>query len=135
MREKANSTSQPRLRNCIVAVDEDVASVQILAQFLEREGFVAHVVTDPLTALDKAMEVKPDLIILEFFMPKLLGSELAIILKSDPHLSATPLVFLSAMADRDHRTIGEMSGAAAYVKKPFQESEMLGVIRRLLDRS
>jgi len=132
VRVDSNSTSRPRPWASILAVDEDVESVEVMAQFLEREGFVVHVVTDPLAALDKAKEVKPDLIILEFFMPKLLGSELAIVLKSDPQLNAIPIVFHSAMADPDHRTIAEMSGAAAYLEKPSLGHELLGVIRRLL---
>ncbi len=114
----------------IVEDEEQVAS--FLIGILRRHGFEAWSERDPRKALARARELRPDLLILDFSMPSLLGPELASVLKQDPETFGIPIVFLSGMADEDHRVIGSASGGVAYLGKPVDEGLLLATITQVL---
>jgi len=120
----------PRQRILVVDDEEDVA--QVVIQILEKNGYAATGVTDPLDAPQRAAEYKPDLVILDFNMPRLVGPELAVLLKSRPETRNTPVIFLSGMTDEDHKDLGKFAGAAAYLEKPVDALRLLETIRTLL---
>lgn len=121
----------PRRR--ILVVNDDLDVTEILVRTLEESGFAAWAVNHPLEeASRRAIEIAPDLVIVDFDMPKLLGSELSMLLKRDPGLRDVPILFLSGMADADHRLIAHLSGAAAYLEKPIDPVKLVQKIRELL---
>jgi twitching motility two-component system response regulator PilG len=130
MNDQDRDDRKPRKR--ILVVDDESAITDILVELLNGHGFEAHAVNNPLRALDRALEVRPDLIILDFFMPKLLGPEVSQLLKSSPATRPIPVIFLSGMTDEDHRLIAEMSGGAAYLEKPVVPQQLMAAIRAQL---
>jgi twitching motility two-component system response regulator PilH len=119
-------------RKRILVIDDEEEVAEVVIRILEQNGFSASAVTDPLHAPQRAAEFRPDLIILDFNMPKLVGPELAVLLKSRSETKNTPVIFLSGMTDEDHQELGRFSGASAYLEKPIDPVRLLETIRSLL---
>lgn len=126
------SRSMPDSPKRILVVDDEPEVSQFVVRILEEHGFDACAVNDQLLVCEQAAEIRPDLIILDFDMPKLLGTELAMLLKKGPETCNIPLIFLSAMTDPDHHAIGLFSGAAAYLDKPLDVAKLIGTIHSIL---
>ena len=132
MNAKANLDPAPRKR--ILVVDDEVAVTDLLVELLRGHGFEAHAVNHPLKVLDRAGDLRPDLIVMDFVMPKLLGPEVAQLLKNHPSTRDIPVIFLSGMSDEDHRVIATLSGAAAYLEKPVEHEMLIETIRAQLEK-
>ena len=88
----------------------------------------AHFCADPQDAMARAREVKPDLILLDYLMPRLDGATLFKRLQADADLASIPVVFLTAvMTGPESRNLNQL-GAAGVLVKPF---DVLGLPRRL----
>ena len=75
-----------------------------------------------------------DLIFLDINMPKMNGLELLSKIKADPGLAAIPIVIISTEG-KEHDVIrGLKAGAAAYVKKPFRNEEILNIVTRVMEQ-
>lgn len=127
---KHRTEAGPRKR--ILVVDDDPDLTRYLVRILEDGGYEARYVNDPLKAVDRAAEMLPDLILMDFDMPRLLGPELTARLKSALEPRNVPVVFLSGMTDGDHRAIAAFSGAVAYLDKPLDASKLIRTICGLL---
>jgi two-component system phosphate regulon response regulator PhoB len=127
---KNRAEVEPRKR--ILVVDDEPEVTEYIVRILENAGFDARYVNDPLKAVDRAVEILPDLILLDFDMPKLLGPELSALLKRALKPRNVPIVFLSGMTDEDHRAIASLSGAVAYLDKPLDADKLIETIRSLL---
>ena len=125
-------TSSPQR---ILVVDDEPDVTDLLVKVLNGSGFEAHAVNSPLKVLQRAIEVHPDLIILDFVMPQLLGPEIALLLKSNAATRNVPVMFLSGMTDEDHRLIGMMSGAVAYLEKPVNPLTLIETVRAQLRKA
>lgn len=81
----------------ILIVDDEPGFIKLLKLTLERTGrYQVWEENDPTKAVDAAMKFMPDLILLDFLMPKIDGGRIAEQIRADPHLRKTPIVFLSA---------------------------------------
>src|SRR5882724_1575278 len=67
----------------ILVVDDEVSITDFIVRALEDHGFEAWAVNNPLRALEQAVKVKPDLILLDFIMPQIVGSELCFLIKAN----------------------------------------------------
>lgn len=128
--------SQPKkseIAKRILIVDDDKDVTDFLIRSLRERGFQVSTLNDPVQAAARAEEFRPHLIILDFDMPRILGSELAVLLKSGSGTKNVPILFLSGMTDPDHHEIAAYSGAAAYLDKPIDQVRLLETIRKLLE--
>jgi formate hydrogenlyase transcriptional activator len=132
MTAQAAGDRSPRKR--ILAVDDDPAVTELLVELLNGHGYEAHPVNKPLKVLERALELRPDLIILDFVMPQLLGPEVAQLLKANPATRSIPVIFLSGMTDEDHRMIAALSGGSGYLEKPVDHQELLETIRDIFKK-
>jgi two-component system cell cycle response regulator len=83
-------------------------------------------------AVEVALRELPDVILLDVMMPGMDGFEVAEILTADPRTSRIPIVFLSARADYASQARGLSIGAGDYITKPFNPTNLLEAIERLL---
>lgn len=122
--------AQDKVRRVLVADDEkDIAD--LLTMNLEASGYEVTTVYNGQDALDVALEVLPDLVVLDVMMPKMNGLEVLAALKADPRAKAIPVVMLTARTGDSDVWQGWEAGADYYITKPFDLEELLRFIAYL----
>jgi CheY-like chemotaxis protein len=122
----------PEAATRVLVVDDSKELTDYVLRLLQEHGIVGAAVNDPLEAAKAAEVFRPHLFILDYDMPTLQGPELAALLKSEPALRDIPILFLSALTDRDHRMMAQISGASAYIEKPVNSPRLINAIFQLL---
>ena len=122
------------VKSKILVVDDEASIAKIVKKQLEVAGYEVTVAADGQAGLDTAKSWRPDLIVLDNMLPKMTGPEVAAALKKDEVMRGTPILMLSAKAQRQDEEAALQSGADAYVVKPFQLDEFLAQVRALLGR-
>jgi PleD family two-component response regulator len=103
----------------VLIVDDIPANIHILAEALGEE-YDVRVATDGLKALELAADLdKPDIILLDIMMPGMDGLEVCRRLRDNPECREIPVVFVTAMTERDVEIQGLELGAVDYISKPF----------------
>jgi DNA-binding response OmpR family regulator len=115
------SGTTPRL----LIIDDQPDSVALLVSYLENRAVEILVALDGADGLEKAAVGKPDLILLDLFMPGLNGLQVCERLKADPRTINVPIIFLSASTSTEDKLQGFIVGAVDFITKPFSEEEVL----------
>lgn len=102
---------------CLLLVDDEPANLQLLRQVLQQDYRLLFAKDGP-RALELARHERPDLILLDVMMPGMTGHETCRQLKADPVTSATPVIFVTALADVHDELDGFNAGAVDYITKP-----------------
>ena len=118
----------------LIAEDEDALSTLLEYNF-EKEGYEVGLSRDGDEAVLMASERTPNLILLDWMMPKLSGVEVCRRLRRRPETRSTPIIMLTARGDETDRITGLDYGADDYVIKPFSMPELLARVRALLRRA
>ncbi|MFB2975190.1 response regulator [Microseira sp. BLCC-F43] len=112
-------------KNTILIVDDNPNNIRVLFEFLHQSGFKVSVVKSGEAAIEKIALIQPDLILLDVMMPGIDGFETCRRLKADPKAKDIPVIFMTALADTEHKVKGLQIGAVDYITKPFHFSEVL----------
>jgi DNA-binding response OmpR family regulator len=117
----------------VLAVDDDPIILHLLQLNLELEGFEVLTAGDGLAGLEAIRRERPQVVLLDVMMPNLDGFQVCRSVRADddPSVAATPIVILSARAQRADVEAGMAAGADAYVTKPFDPLELVGIVDRL----
>ena len=121
---------RPLQRICYVEDDEDIQ--RIVRMSLERVGkMTVEVVGDPTMAIEAMTAFRPDLVMLDWMMPKMDGPTLFRQMKQRPETSALPVVFITAKASS--RELDELLtlGAAGAISKPFNPKDLPDQLRAI----
>lgn len=116
----------------ILVVDDDKNIIQTLKTRLEVNGYRIITASDGLEGLEKAKNEKPDLILLNVMMPHLDGIMTTLRLKGVPEIKSTPIIIMTGIKERDNMVLAKHVGASDYITKPFESSELLKKIEKLL---
>jgi two-component system phosphate regulon response regulator PhoB len=117
----------------VVAEDED-ALATLLQYNLEKEGYRVILAGDGEEALIVIDESKPDLLLLDWMLPKVSGIEVCRRLRQKQESRNLPILMLTARGEETDRIRGLDTGADDYVVKPFSMTELLARIRAVLRR-
>jgi two-component system, OmpR family, phosphate regulon response regulator PhoB len=117
----------------LVVEDEDALST-LLQYNLEKEGYDVTVAGDGEEALILVDERLPDLVVLDWMLPKVSGIEVCRRLRSRPETRNVPIIILTARGEETDRIRGLDTGADDYVVKPFSMTELTARIRAVLRR-
>jgi CheY-like chemotaxis protein len=115
----------------ILIVDDEPDLLKVTLLRLEKTGYEVFGGVDGQEALDMARQIIPDLIILDVYLPVIKGDDVAQILKRGDELKHIPIILISATT----RTLNERareSGADAYLAKPFEPEELIGMVKNIL---
>ena len=115
----------------ILIVDDERPIVDILKFNLEKEGFATTVAYDGEQAINVALSVKPDLILLDLMLPKIDGFNVCKEIRK--HLTC-PIIMLTAKEEVVDKIIGLELGADDYMTKPFSPSELVARVKAHLAR-
>jgi len=116
----------------VLVVDDEPMVREVLARYLERDGFTVDLAVDGVDALQHLESVGADLVVLDLMLPRLDGFEVLRRLRSRV---ATPVIILTARGDQIDRIVGLEVGADDYVIKPFSPREVVARVRAVLRRA
>lgn len=113
----------------ILVVDDSLTVRKITGRLLEREGYRVLTAKDGVDALETLQEVVPDVVLSDIEMPRMDGFDLVRNIRADQRLSAVPVIMITSRLAAKHRRYAQEIGANHYLGKPYQEEELLGLIR------
>jgi len=116
----------------ILLVDDDVELCEMLAEYLESEGFKVDKVHDGLAGVSSAQSKKYDAIVLDVMMPKMDGFS---VLRELRPGNTTPIIMLTAKGDDIDRIVGLEMGSDDYLAKPCNPRELVARIKAVLRRT
>lgn len=119
----------------ILVADDDPDLRDILRSILEPQGFQVVEAPDGQAALDTIQRQLPDLLILDYAMPRLTGPEVCQALKQDLLLRHIPIIMLTGRGETQDKVVGIEAGADDYLVKPFEPMELLARVRMVIRRT
>ena len=123
--------SQFQDRSALILVVERNPMVQRLERFfLEQAGYSVEFTNDGLTALARAQELRPSILVTEILVPKLDGLSLCRRIKTDPATKDMLVMIFSHLQAEDR---AYEAGADAFLEKPLNEELLIDTLQRLLD--
>lgn len=117
----------------ILIVEDDTVLRETLASTLRAHGYEINAVPDARGLLEKTLDIKPDLLLLDVMLPGLDGLTACRALRTSG--STVPILMLTARSNDMDKIVGLESGADDYVTKPFSTGELIARVRALLRRS
>ena len=118
----------------VLVVDDEAAQREMLVYNIEAEGYRTSRAENGEDALLAVSEDPPDVIVLDWMMPRLSGIEVCRQLKIRPETRSIPVIMLSARSEEIDRVRGLETGADDYVVKPYSVTELMARVRAQLRR-
>ena len=116
----------------ILVVDDEPIFVRIISDRLKRSGYRVIAATDGQEAIERAIQEKPDLILLDVLMPGLDGHAALERLRQMEETRSTPVIMLTGLDQMQHVARASSMGVADYVVKPFDLVVLLQKVRSAL---
>ena len=115
----------------VLVVDDEPNILETLSFVLEMEGFRVATAEDGEQALARVAALHPPVVVLDAMMPRRDGFDVCRTIKADPGLAGVHVVMLTAMGQKADRERALAAGADHFMTKPFDEEELLALLRRL----
>jgi CheY-like chemotaxis protein len=116
----------------ILVVDDERDNVTLITSRLNANKYQTVSASDGKGCIKKAIEEKPDLIILDIIMPGLSGFEVARQLKKDERTKNIPIIMLTALAQEKDLSEGIEAGAVCFISKPFNPVDLITEVEQAL---
>lgn len=113
----------------VLIVDDDLASRELLASYLEPENCEVMMVSSGTEAIEEARRLVPDLIVTDVMMPGPGGLQTLFVLRNTPETSQIPAIVVSGISPR----ILDLMPAAAYLLKPVNRHAFIQVVRQCIN--
>lgn len=117
----------------VLVVDDSDVIRTLISVNLEMEGFEVVTAVDGQDALDKIIEVAPDVMTIDVVMPRLDGFDTVRQVRADPRTSHLKIAMVTACAQEADIRRGESVGVNAYITKPFDPSTLVRTVRDLVE--
>jgi two-component system phosphate regulon response regulator PhoB len=118
----------------ILIVDDEPDVLDLVTYNLKKAGYRTATARDGTTALQKARDELPALVVLDLMLPGMEGTEVCRQLKADSRTAPIPVIMLTAKAEEVDRIVGLEIGADDYVTKPFSPRELVLRVKKILNR-
>ena len=116
-----------------ILLADDEANLRLLIRTtLEDPRYEIFEAEDGATALQIARKEHPDLVVLDWMMPRLSGAQVATKLRDDPTTREIPVLMLTARSRPEDREVGKILGVAGYLAKPFSPLDLLQQVEAIL---
>ena len=115
----------------ILICDDDEGILDMLALILEEYGYTVIAEQNSLLVNAKIAQVKPDIVLLDLWMPARSGDEVLKLLRKDPVTQNIPVIVISA--SREGRRTALDAGASAFLAKPFDFDELVLTVKKLIN--
>lgn len=118
----------------ILVIDDSPTITKAVQIVLSRSGYLVEIASDGEAGLAAARRRRPDLVLLDFVMPRMNGYQVCRELAADPELASVPVVLMSAKGDQVGERFVRMMGIVEYVTKPFSSERLSEVVARVIAR-
>jgi diguanylate cyclase (GGDEF)-like protein len=112
----------------VLIVEDDRSQAIFAESILRKAGMTTCAVTDPLAALDQLEEFKPELILMDLYMPNCDGMELTAIIREREEFINTPIVFLSGEHDEEKHFEALNAGGDDFLSKPIRPKHLISAV-------
>ena len=119
----------------IFSIEDEEALVSLLEYNIKASGFKFEHSTNGYDAMMKLQKSNPDLILLDWMLPDIAGTEVCKFVRSNKDLKNTPIIMLTAKGEEQDLLSGFEMGCDDYITKPFSPAELIARIKALLRRS
>ena len=119
----------------ILLVEDNDQSREVLSRRLSRRGFEVSGAANGRAGLERAVALRPDLILMDVSLPEMSGFEVTRRLKADPATGRIPVIFLTAHARREDEAEAQAAGGDGFAIKPVDLEHLLLSIRTALETS
>ncbi len=109
----------------VLIVDDVPDNLSVLHDALDESGYTVLVATDGASALQRAAQAQPDIVLLDAVMPGMDGFEVARRLKANPDTAPIPIIFMTGLTETEHVVAAFAAGGVDYVTKPIRAQEVL----------
>jgi twitching motility two-component system response regulator PilG len=133
MEDKESSGNLAGLK--VMVIDDSKTIRRTAETLLKKEGCSVVTATDGFEALSKIADHQPQIIFVDIMMPRLDGYQTCALIKNNQVFRGTPVIMLSSKDGLFDKAKGRIVGSEEYLTKPFTREELLGAIRRHVDRS
>ena len=120
-------------RPLAMVVDDSITVRRVTERFLQRNGMRVVTAKDGLDAIGVMSDHKPDIILLDIEMPRMDGYEFASHVRNDARVADVPIIMVTSRVGDKHRARAIELGVNDYLGKPYQDSQLLDAIGRLLE--
>jgi CheY-like chemotaxis protein/DNA-binding CsgD family transcriptional regulator len=112
-------------KGLVLIVDDVPDNLAVLHDALDEAGYTVLVATDGASALQRAAQAEPDIVLLDAMMPVMDGFEVARRLKAGPETAHIPIIFMTGLTETEHVLAAFDAGGVDYVTKPIRPPELL----------
>lgn len=116
----------------ILIVDDSPTELHVFQKLLETNGFQVETASDGEAGIKKALEILPDLILMDVVMPGINGFQATRKLHREEKTAKIPIVIVTTKDQETDRIWGLRQGARGYVVKPVSEKELLNCVETAL---
>jgi chemosensory pili system protein ChpA (sensor histidine kinase/response regulator) len=128
--ETASATGETR--GLIMVVDDSLTVRRVTQRLLERNGYDVMLAKDGVDALRQLQDAKPDVMLVDIEMPRMDGFDLTRNVRAGSETRAIPIVMITSRTAEKHRSLAFEVGVNEYLGKPYQEDELLALIKRYM---
>jgi twitching motility two-component system response regulator PilG len=119
----------------IVCIDDTATICETVESILKPQGYEAIAFINPLEAISRVFQIKPNLILCDITMPELDGYEICAMLRHSTAFRLVPIIMLTSKNGFIDRVRARMVGATDYLTKPFTNTELLMLVEKYLNHS
>jgi DNA-binding response OmpR family regulator len=119
----------------ILIAEDDPDIAHLIAHYVQKSGWQAHIAASGTEALAHAREAPTDLLVLDVMLPGMSGLDVCRALRADASTSRLPIIMVTARAEETDRIAGLDLGADDYISKPFSPNELVARIKAIMRRT
>ena len=112
----------------VLVVDDDPLIASLYASILEDAGIIVHVINNPAATIAMLREFRPELVLMDMYMPGCTGRELAQVIRQMPEYISIPIVYLSSETDAALQQSAMSVGADGFLTKPITPQELVSQV-------
>jgi len=128
-------TNREQMQHRVLVIEDDISQAQFASAILQKAGMKTLSITQPLQVLDALGRFKPDLILMDLYMPDANGNELTTVIREHPDFVVTPIVFLSGEKNREKQLDALSYGADDFLSKPVSPTQLISTVSNRIKRS
>jgi len=116
----------------IMVVDDSLTVRKVTGRLLERQGYIVVTARDGVEAMEKLLELVPDVMLVDIEMPRMDGFDLTRNVRADKRLARVPIIMITSRTADKHQNYAKEIGVSHFLGKPYQEDDLLEKISGFL---